>query len=222
MKYTITWAIIFSGLCFTGAPAGAQDFWYIPHVDEAKTPIEVQLQGPELAMPGFGIASTKAAIIKRLEYALDNKWLSASQDQQLCNDLKVISDREQSYRDADGKLSFKARNELARQLTELNNKFEELVLVREQSSPGVQGLLARQALMIERVNQAVAEGRINGRRGYQIKSEIKSVATQVPEKDISDEQAKKIAFELTRINNDIDHESMRVPAVAGRQTPFTR
>lgn len=221
MKITNTWAIVLFGLVFSSAPVGAQEFWYVPHVDEARTPVEVELQSSELALPGFGIASTKSTIIKRLEYALDHKWLSASQDQQLCNELKAITDKEQSLRDENGKLSYQAKTELARQLTGFNDKFEELVLVREQSNPGIPGLQARQAMMVQRVNQALNDGKMTAKRAVQLKAEIREIAAEVPEKDISEDLSKQVAAGLNKINNDLDKD-LRQPSMATRPLPFSR
>lgn len=221
MRSTNIWASIIVGLVFGAAPVHAQQFWYIPHVDEASTPIEAKLQSSELALPGFGIGSTRATIIKRLEYALDNKWLSSAQVEQLCNDLKAITDKEQGMRDSGGKLSFESRASLAKQLAELNDKFEEQVLVREQSNPGIEGIRAREAMMIQRVNQAVASGKMTGKQASQMKADIKSTTAQLPDKEINDELSKKISSNLNKINVALEKD-LRGPSVATRVTPFSR
>jgi len=219
MKISNTWmGVVILGLVLTASPAKSQEFWYVPHIDEAKTPVESELQSGDLAMPGFGLASTKSTIIKRLEYALDHKWLSSSQDQQLCNELKSITDKEQSFRDSDGKLNYSARAEIAKQLTDFNDKFEELVLVREQANPGIPGLQARQAMMLQRVSQAVNAGKMSDKRAGSLRYEIRSIAAEVPEKDITDEQTRKIAGELNRINGELDKDTHN-SAVAAKPNP---
>ncbi|MBX9689638.1 MAG: hypothetical protein K2X27_23205 [Candidatus Obscuribacterales bacterium] len=222
MRTTITWTGLILGLALAISPVSAQQqLWYVPHVDEAKTPIEMKLQSPELAMPGFGIGSTRATIIKRFEYALDHKWLSSAQVEKFCNDLKQITDKEQAQRDSSGKLPFEARTQLAKQLSELNDNFEETVLVREQSSPGIEGLQARRAMMIQRVNQAVAEGKMTHKKAQDLKAEIAAASAQMPEKDLSEELSHKIAGNLNKINVVIEKD-LRGPSIANRVVPFSR
>lgn len=198
----------------------AQQFWYVPHIDEAKTPVEQVLQ-TDLAMPGFGIGSTRATLIKRFQYALEHKWLAANQVEQFCNDLKTITDREQGQRDDGGKLSFESRVSLAKQLNELNDRFEEQVLVREQSNPGLDGLRARRAMMIQRVNRAVGEGKLTSRKAIELKEEISAATAELPEKDLTDDAAKKVSASLSAINNNIEGQ-LRPPSVANKPAPFTR
>lgn len=220
MKASVIWAGILSGLVFASLPVSAQQFWYVPHMDEAKTPIEQVLQS-DLAMPGFGIGSTRAQIIKRFQHALEHKWLTAAQVEQLCNELKIITDRESTQRDPGGKLSFEARTSLAKQLNELNDRFEEMVLVREQSSPGLDGLKARRAMMIQRVNKAVGDGKLSSKRAVELKTEIAAATAELPQTDISEAAAKKIATALNTINVSIEGQ-LRPPAVANRVVPFSR
>lgn len=222
MRTTTNWVTLITGLVMTCAPAGAQEqFWYVPHVDDAKTPVEVQLESPELAMPGFGLGSTKAQIIKRIEFSLDHKWLPQNQVDQLCNDLKRISDKEQSLRDTEGKLSYDNRALIAKQLLDLNQKFEEQVLVREQSNPGIEGLQAREAMMIQRVNLALSQGKVTGRQAAEMKGEIRAVMANMPDKDLTDEQSREIASSLSKINNSLDKD-FRNPSMASRVLPFSR
>ncbi|MBX9723250.1 MAG: hypothetical protein K2X81_17740, partial [Candidatus Obscuribacterales bacterium] len=190
MKTANTVAGILLGLTISCAPAPAQNFYYVPHIDEARTPIETTLQGNELAMPGFGLGSTKTQIIKRLDYAQAHNWLAANQLDQLRSELKTISDKEQSERDASGKLSFENRTELAKQFTDLNDKFELLVLTREQSSPGIDGIKAREAMMIQRINKAVASGKMTSKKAATLKSEIGQTTATLPNTNVNDDESK--------------------------------
>lgn len=220
MRTTTIW-VSMATLLVTCSPAGAQQFWYIPHIDEAKTPIESQLESPELSLSGLGIGSTRSQIIKRLQFATEHKWLTAAQVDQLCNDLKRITDKEASLRDASGKLSFQSRNSLAKQLSEFNQKFEEMVLVREQSNPGIEGLQAREAMMIQRVNLAVSQGKMTNKKAAQLKAEVRAAMADMPEKEITEEQTKKIATELSRISGVVEKD-MHNPSMASRVVPFSR
>ena len=226
MRTATIWVTLCAGLLLSCAPSNAQQFWYIPHIDEARTPIEVELQSSELAMPGFGIGSTRAQLIKRFQYALEHKWLAPNQVDQLCNDLKQITDREQGQRDEAGKLSFESRSSLAKQLNELNDRFEDMVLVREQSNPGVDGLLARRAMMIQKINKANGAGRLSARKAAELKAQIATATTAIPEKDATDEQIKKVASSLNQINTEMDRELslyLRPPSMtAARPAPFSR
>lgn len=222
MKTTSIWVSLLSGIILSSqAYAQAQQYWYVPHQDEAKTPIELKLESPELAMPGFGIGSSRTTLLKRFQYATEHKWLASQQVDQLCNDMKKITDKESSMRDADGKLNYEARASLARQLNELNDKFEELVLVREQSNPGIEGLQAREALMIQRVNLAVSQGKMTAKKAAEMKAEIRQTMAEVPEKDLSDEQSKQIASNLNKISGSLEKD-LRGPSMASRLTPFAR
>lgn len=228
MRKAIIWASLSIGVLLSCSPLNAQQFWYIPHIDEARTPIEVELQSGELQMPGFGIGSTRAMLIKRFQYALDHKWLAPGQVDQLCNDLKHITDREQGQRDASGKLSFESRSSLAKQLAELNDRFEDMVLVREQSSPGLDGIVARRAMMVQKINKSVGSGRLSARKATELKAQIATATAEItPElKEMNDAQAKKIAGNLNQINTEMDRELslyLRPPSLtAARPAPFSR
>ena len=222
MKTTSIWVSLISGILFSAPSfAQAEQFWYVPHQDEAKTPVEVQLESPELAMPGFGIGSSRTMLLKRFQYATEHKWLSAQQVDQLCNDMKKITDKESSMRDADGKLSYDSRASLAKQLNELNDRFEELVLVREQSNPGIEGLQAREALMIQRVTLAVNQGKMTAKKAAEMKAEIRQTMAELPAKDISEEKSREIASNLNRISGSLEKD-LRGPSMASRATPFSR
>ncbi len=209
-------------ILFQSCPAGAQEFWYIPHSDEANTPRELKLQSSELALPGFGISSTRAQLIKRFEYALEHKWLTAAQVQQFCNELKSISDKENNHRDPDGKLSFESRSSLAKQLSALNDRFEEMVLVREQSSPGQEGLQARKAMMLQRLNQAVTNGKLSNKKAFELKKEIAQATEALAGEDFSEADAKKVSISLSQLNTEID-KNMKSPSMtASKVVPFSR
>ncbi|MBX9719791.1 MAG: hypothetical protein K2X81_00210 [Candidatus Obscuribacterales bacterium] len=174
-------------------------------IGEAKTPIEHILQS-QLRMPGFGISSTRNQIMNRLQYALEHKWLSAVEVLQLCNELKVITDREESKRDADGKLDFGARSSLAKQLSSLNDRFEEMVLLKEQASPTIDGLRARRALLIQRVSKAESNGKLNSKKAQELNREIATVTTALSHNNISDEESKTITSSLSYMNKLIDEQ----------------
>jgi hypothetical protein len=220
MRRTILVSMV-SGLLISGLPVGAQQFWYIPQVDDSKTPIENELASPELAMPGFGISSSRSQLMKRFEYALDHKWLTSAQVDQFCNDLKNISDKETSLRDESGNLNGSSRSTIAKQLASLNNRFEDTVLVREQSNPGIEGLQAREALMLQRVGAAVSQGKMTHKKAAEMKQEIKSIMAKVPEKDMSQDLQKEVASDLNRIGASLEKD-MRGPSMASRVTPFSR
>lgn len=224
MKTTFSLAGIVTTLLLSLSASAAyaqEPFWYMPHEQDAKTPIEEKLGSSELAMPGFGIGSTRAQLIKRFEYALEHKWLTSAQVEQFCNELKAITDKEQSQRDADGKLSFQTRSALAKQLNELNGRFEEIVLVREQNSPGVEGLKARQAMLNQRISYGISAGKLSNKRAAQLRAEIAEAVADMPEQDLSDEKSKQIASDLNKINASVEKD-LRGPSIANRVTPFSR
>src|SRR5262249_28364652 len=99
--------------------------------------------------------------------------------------------------------------------------FEEQVLVREQSNPGIEGLQAREAMMIQRVNMAVSQGKMTSRQASEMKGEIRSVMANMPDKDMTDEQSKQIASSLSKINNNLEKD-FRNPSMASRVVPFSR
>ncbi len=216
MKLTGISFCVLSGLIISCAPINAQQSWYVPQIDETRTPIEKILQS-DLAMPGLGIDASRAKIIKRFEYAMEHKWLSAGQVGQLCNDLKGITDREQSQRDSNGKLSFEARASLAKRLNELNERFEDMVLVKEQSSAGMDGLLARRAAAVKRINKAEEDGKISSKKSLELKNEIAAAMASLPSNGSSDEATKKVSSSLNEISSKIDGQ-LQPSSLANRTT----
>ncbi len=196
---------IIASLAITCSICSAQQSPLVNEISEAKTPIEHVLQS-QLPMPGFGISSTRNQIMNRLQYALEHKWLSSTQVQQLCNELKVITDREESKRDADGKLDFAARSSLAKQLNSLNDRFEEMVLVKEQTSTTIDGLRARKALLIQRISKAESNGKLTSKKAQELNREIATVSTALSHNNISDEESKTITSSLSYMNKVIDEQ----------------
>lgn len=209
MSTKIGWISLISGIVVTCLPVNAQQYVAVQYVDQARTPIEVKLASPELAMSGLGLGSSKAQIAKRFDCAQENKWLSEDQLIQLRKDLKALVDKEAAMRDSSGKLAFEARQELSKQICDLNEKFEEQVLIREQSMPGLEGLKARQAMMIQRINKALALGKIAPKKASALRAEVRGALSGVPddtEEQLTDAQSKEIMQSLGTISQKVDKE----------------
>lgn len=217
MRISTSWISLISGILVTCIPAGAQQYVAVQYVDQARTPIEHKLESAELAMPGLGLGSSRVQLSKRFDYAQQNKWLTAEQLEQLRKELKVINDKEAGLRDTAGKLSFEARQDLGKQINDLNAKFEEQVLIREQSMPGVEGLRARQAMLQQRISKAIALGKINAKKASAIKVELRAAASGITE-DISEAQTREVAKALGLVSQKLDKEMETAGQVAGRGT----
>lgn len=188
-------------------PASAQQYVAVQYVDQARTPIESQLAAPDLAMSGLGLSASKAQVAKRLDVAQQNNWLSAEQLMQLRADLKQIMDKESISRDTAGKLPFTARQELSKQICELNERFEEQVLIREQSMPGIEGLKARQAMMIQRINKALALGKVAPKKASALRSEVRGTLNGLSNTDeLTENQSKELVQSLNAISQKLDKE----------------
>lgn len=217
MKVSIISVVLMAEAAFAAIPCHAQqaDFMTVP--GEAKTPIERTLQ-IELPMPGFGISSSRTQLMNRFEYALDHKWLTAEQVQQLCNELKVITDRTESNRDEKGKLSYEQTASAAKQLNSLNARFEELVLHKEQSSSNLDGLRARRALMIQRVSKAESDGKLNSQRAEELIAEINALSSSLNRKRVHPDELKTTESNLSRLSQRIDQQLSNT-AIATRELP---
>ena len=187
---------------------------------EHKTPIERVLQR-ELPMPGFGISASRNQIMNRLEYALEHKWLTGAQVQQLCNDLKIISDREESCRDENRKLSYAATATLAKQLNGLNERFEEMVFQREQSGSDLDALRARRSLMVQRVSKAESDGVLTSKKAQELSSEINSVTTPLNRTRINSEESQTITAHLADLKKRID-EQVNAASIASKESPSNK
>lgn len=202
----ISWLPLISGMIIC-LPANAQQYVSVQYVDQARTPIESQLASPELAMSGLGLSSSKTQIAKRFETAQSNNWLSSAQVDRLRLDLKTLQEKEASMRDSSGKLPFTARQELSRQICDLNEKFEEQVLTREQSMPGLEGLYARQAMMIQRINKGLALGKIAPKKAAALRAEVRATLSGLSEQEeLSEENGKTLTQALSSISQQVDKE----------------
>lgn len=205
-----------------GGTLADEAYWYVPHMEEARTPVEDALHSKELAMPGFGISSSRNMLMKRFQHALDHKWLSAEQVDRFCNELKKISDKEQGQRDENGSLSYQSVAHEAKQLHDLNNRFEEQVLIKEQANPGIEGLQARKALMLQRVAYGLSNGKFTARRAAEYKQQIRGVLSVVPESGkLDSEEEKDASSQLRRISTSLEKE-ISGPSLANRPAPFSR
>ena len=192
--------------CTPVMPVSAQQYVAVQYVDQARTPIESKLASPDLAMSGLGLGSSKAQLLKRFEFAQQNDWLSPDQITQLRADLTSIGETERSLRDAGGKLSFEGRQSLSKQICDLNEKFEEQVLVREQSIPGLEGLKARQAMMIQRLNKALALGKIAPKKASALRSEVRNALSEVDSDELNETQSKELVQLLSSLSQKVDKE----------------
>jgi hypothetical protein len=201
------WVSLLCGFAISCIPASAQQYVAVQYVDQARTPIESQLASPDLAMSGLGLSASKAQIAKRLDYAQQNSWLSADQLTQLRAELKQLVEKETSSRDAAGKLPFPARQELSKLICDLNEKFEEQVLIREQSIPGMEGLKARQAMMIQRINKALALGKVAPKKASALRSEVRGTLNGISDTDeLTESQSKELVQSLNATSQKLDKE----------------
>ena len=60
--------------------------------------------------------------------------------------------------------------------------------------------------MIQRVNQAFADGKLSARHAYQMKADIRAVASDEPNQEFSDEQSRQIAGRLNELNIALDKD----------------
>lgn len=217
MMNSRNWKLLILPMALTCIPVSAQQYISVQYVDQAKTPVESVLSSPELSMTGLGLGSSQTQLGKRFDYAQEHKWLSDEQLTVLRNELKGIADKIASSRDSAGKLPFEARQSLGKQITELNEKYEEQVLVREQSMPGIEGLIARQAMTMQRITKAITLAKIAPKRGGALKAELKAAMTDLPEGEISEEKTKEISQTILSVNQKLDKElEASASHVAGR------
>lgn len=199
---------LLAGLIVSCIPAGAQQYVAVQYIDQARTPIETKLAGADLAMPGLGLGSSRVQLGKRFDFAEQNKWLAANQLDLLRKELKAITDKEASQRDAAGKLSFESRQELGKQICDLNEKFEEQVIIREQSAPGIEGLRARQAMLMQRISKSVGLGKLAAKKAQVLKAEVRGAMSAIPEteEELTELASKQISQSLQSVNQKLDKE----------------
>lgn len=204
--------LLLAGSLFS-APSYAQQTQIMNTFSDARSPIEHTLQN-ELAMPGMGISASRNQIMNRFQYALDHKWLTSTQVQDLCNDLKTITDREENSRDANGKLSYESRALAAKQLNALNDHFEQLVLSKEQSRSNIDGLRARRAAIIQKVSKAESDGVLTSKDAEALHLEVTALSTSLKRKQLSEEELKTTADDLADLDKRVDDQLVKAAEIA--------
>lgn len=218
MKAALLSLSLFAGLAFVALPCAAQQTQIMNTFSDARSPIEHTLQN-ELAMPGMGISASRNQIMNRFQYALDHKWLTSAQVQDLCNDLKTITDREESSRDANGKLSYESRALVAKQLNALNDRFEQLVLSKEQSRSNIDGLRARRAVIIQKVSKAESDGILTSKDAEALNFEITAAGSPLKRKQLSEDELKATAEDLSELDKRIDEQLVKAAEIAAAPPP---
>lgn len=213
MKAILLSLSVISGLAFCAYPAFAQQTQIINTVSDSKSPIEHVLQN-ELAMPGMGISASRNQIMNRFQYALDHKWLTGVQVQDLCNELKGITDRGENSRDENGKLSYESRASVAKQLNSLNDRFEQMVLSKEQSRSNIDGLRARRASIFQKVSKAEADGILTNKGAESLNFEITAAASSLKRKQLSEDELSSLADDLSELDKRVDDEITKAAAIA--------